>query len=203
MPPGRPFRPKRVRDRRLLTDITAGFTPCGAPLYFIRPKVPPRRANNDLRMFDEQEVLYFMKALHRFLIIASILVAGTVVANAQLEPSSAITVDVPMSFTVNGKAFPSGTYHITRMVTFTPSSALVMRGDGGSIVFNTSAGRLAREPRRTHLVFDWVNGGYMLSRIAVGGTNTAFDLRKTSEQRETISQRRRAQRIVNASDTGF
>ena len=143
-----------------------------------------------------------MKALNRFFIISILLAAGSIGASAQFEPNAAITVGIPMSFTVNGKDFPSGTYHITRMVSNVPSSALVLRGDGGAIIFNTISAKLGREPQRTHLVFDVVDDGFVLSRIAIGGTNMAFDLRKTS-QRQVIAGIRRTQRIVVASDTGF
>jgi hypothetical protein len=143
-----------------------------------------------------------MKALIRLFILSILLGAGSVVATAQFDPNSAITVGIPMPFTVNGKDFSAGTYYITRMVSTSPPSALVMRGDGGSIIFNTVPTKLGTEPRKTHLVFDILDDGFMLSRIAIGGTNVAFDLRKTSDQRRRSIAAVR-QRVVTVSDTAF
>ncbi len=143
------------------------------------------------------------KLINRFLLSSMVIIAGSIAASAQIDAGSAVRAHIPMSFTVNGKFFPAGSYHISRLTSNVPSSALVFRNrEGDSIVINSSPSRVnGAAARNTHLVFDWVDGGYMLSRIAVGGKNTAYELRKTSEQRYAIARNR--QRIITVYDTGF
>ncbi len=141
------------------------------------------------------------KLINRFFLSFVLIIAGNIAASAQIDPGSAVKADIPMSFTVNGKHFPSGSYHISRLTSNVPSSALVFRNfDGDSIIINTAPSRVDRTVRRTHLVFDWVDGGYMLSRIAIGGQGTAYELRKTSQQRHAIARNR--QRIITIDETG-
>lgn len=142
------------------------------------------------------------KLVNRYLLALVIIITGSVAASAQIDAGSAVRAVIPMPFTVNGKHFPSGSYHISRLTSNVPASALVFRNrEGDSIIFNTTPGRLAHTARKTHLVFDWVNGGYVLSRIAIGGQNTAYELRRTGEQRYAIARNKR--RIITAHETGF
>jgi hypothetical protein len=137
--------------------------------------------------------------IKRALIIFSIVITGGVAsASAQLDVGSAITADIPMSFTVKGKSFPAGRYKISRVISPTPSSALVLRNRmGDAIILNTNASDMGREARRTQLIFDLVGGGYMLSSITVTGQARSYEVPKTRAQRDAIAHRRSV-RVVTA-----
>jgi hypothetical protein len=132
--------------------------------------------------------------------LATILIFGGIVATNAQAPGAPLHANIPVSFILNDKVFPAGEYTIQRQTGFVSSaSALVLLGEGHSIVFNTIGSTLNNASRFTELVFDKVGDRYFLSQIRYKGDTAVNELTKTRAQKKYIALNSVQQVVVTDS----
>lgn len=102
------------------------------------------------------------------LVVSFLVLGGIASANAQ-APGTAIKFNAENSFALRGKVFPAGEYTITRTSGLTGSDSLVLRGEGGSAIFNTTPTSSATAAEDTQVLFEKIDGVNFLSQIRVRG----------------------------------
>ena len=130
-----------------------------------------------------------IKTSIKLIFAAALVFAGFTAMNAQVDPQSKITTNVPFTFVVDGKTYPAGTYSFARLDTNGgDSSQLVMYGPKETaVILDTIPTVAANEAKDTHLVFEKVAGQYFLTQIWGRGDAEGAKLIESSSEKKAIA----------------
>ncbi|HZE72934.1 MAG TPA: hypothetical protein VE135_25760 [Pyrinomonadaceae bacterium] len=124
-----------------------------------------------------------IKNLGKLCLTLCLLVAGGVVANAQIDGGPQIEANITFAFMVGDTKLPAGKYEIKTLDAETSPSILELRSADGrtSVVFDTQNAQRREDEfaNKTELVFDKVGDQYFLSQIWVSGSASGSELPKS------------------------
>jgi hypothetical protein len=126
-----------------------------------------------------------------FILAAVIMIGGVVASSAQVAPQSQIKTNVPLSFVIDGKTYPAGTYTFGRLDTSGGGdfAQLIMRGPKGEMVILETIPTISNTAAKdTQLVFDKVAGQYFLSKIFGKGDTEGSQLITSAAQKTAIAE---------------
>jgi hypothetical protein len=121
--------------------------------------------------------------------ISFLLVGGIIAANAQIDSGSALRVEIPHPFVIDGKTLPAGKYSISTIETQTGSSDVlkIQSADGKeSMLFSTLKKFHNEAADQTALVFDQVDGTYFLKEIRVKGDENGVLIDTKGSEKRTL-----------------
>lgn len=140
----------------------------------------------------------FHNKLNKFLfVLGFVVLAGVSIAKAQV-PGTAIKFTAENSFALRGKVFPAGEYTITRTPGISGSDSLVLRGEGGTAIFNTTPTSSANAAEDTQVLFEKIDGVNFLSHIRVRGESAGKSITITKAEMQQVAK---ATRKNNNTDT--
>ena len=125
-----------------------------------------------------------------FVLAAAVMLGGLSVVNAQVAPQSAITMNIPFSFVVDGKTFKAGTYSFSRLDVNGggDSSQLIMRGSKGqTAILETIKTIASKTPSKTNLVFTKVAGQNVLTQIWGAGDDEGCQITTSKADEKAIA----------------
>jgi hypothetical protein len=104
--------------------------------------------------------------------------------SACAQVTDTIDADIPFAFTINNKVLPAGHYAIRR-VDSNPG-IMQLRGPNDRVVkvFLTEDAEVAKEPKRSELIFDRIGDQYFLSRIFEEGNRFGVGVQESRAERK-------------------
>ena len=132
-----------------------------------------------------------------------IFLCGIGAANAQIPHESVLRADIPHEFVLEGKRFPAGTYTFARSGVTSPSTQLIMRGNGSTAIFSAIHDRPVDGYAATELQFRNIDGNYFLSKIKLEGEITGYYVPLTKSQRRMMAATVRMRASTRTTETGF
>ncbi len=131
------------------------------------------------------------------LFVAGFLVlVGISIANAQI-PGTAIKFNAENSFALRGKVFPASEYTITRTPGISGSDSLVLRGEGGTAIFNTTPTSSASAAEYTQVLFEKIDGVNFLSQIRLAGETAGKSINITKSEMLQVAKITRKNTITD------
>lgn len=108
--------------------------------------------------------------------ISAIVLLVVGIASAQVADMG-VKFSAPSSFVVRGKVLPAGDYTIRRTPTTTDSAGLlVLRGEGGSVIFDTISKSSTVAAKESKVVFEKADNRLYLSEIWVEGATVGNEV---------------------------
>ena len=139
----------------------------------------------------------------KFLLVAAFLVLGGVSAVMAQVPGGEIKITVTESFAVRGTLLPAGEYSISRLANLPNSpSVLLLRGQGKSVIFDTTPTLSETAAKNTAVTFEKIDGQLFLSKIWFSGETVGKEVVVTKADLKQIA-RLRNKKPSATTDTGL
>ena len=131
-----------------------------------------------------------IKNLGKLGLTLCLLVAGGVVANAQVDSVPQIEANISFAFMVGDTKLPAGKYEIKTLDDNSPNVLEIRSADScTAVIFDTETAETRGDhfPSKTELVFDKVGDQYFLSQIWLVGSATGNELPKSRMEKRLAS----------------
>ena len=141
------------------------------------------------------------KFIRLSLLVASAIIFSAFSANAQTVTK--IDTKIPFGFSVNGKTYQAGDYHLTVVTTLSGHANLTIRDNNGNSLERVIVNRLGeKKSGEPELVFNRYASDRFLAKISIGSGEYSL-IRSDAEKDALRKNKRQVADLGNIGSSGF